>query len=75
MIGGNIYIMNLMTKNALCQEEIGFGKGQDFFGICQHPHVKSTCIKVLSHIGRILSRVAYVTFIFSLKNQTEGLYR
>ena len=32
-------------------------------------------IKVLSHIGRILSRVGYVALTFYPENQTDGSYR
>ena len=46
-----------------------------FLHIWQQLQVKVTCIKVLSHIGRILSRVGYVAFTFCPENQTDGSYR
>ena len=46
--------------------------GQDFFGICEQPQNKVTCIKFQSHIGRILSRVGYEVMTFCPENQADG---
>jgi len=40
----------------------------------QHNQTENiTCMKVLSHISHILSRLGYVAFTFCLENQADGL--